>query len=392
MALLARSVTLSLAIAWALAALPTWADERPAPRDAAQNDQIARWIDELGSARFAVRERATRQLIEAGIAARDALAAAAAAPDAEVRVRAKTALSEVSAADFRNRLEAFAADYDGSQQRTLPCWDRFSDTFGGSIPARQLFVEMQRAEGELFETLAGDPQSASDALEERCRDIVRLATTNHGAGRVTLGTTASVLFIAAAPEVHVDDYLGAQFIPWLVHQTGFRKQAENSELAPMLRKLVGMWTSKPAAPGVAAESMKLAAFFELKSEAVTIARRLLADERSPGQARQNSLMLVGRYGDASDVTLAEKFLADATPCGNLQMPGIGRPVEFQLRDVALTVAVQLSGQKLGDYGYVYSLQQPANIFLPNTLIFPRTIERETALKKWSSWRSEHPAS
>ena len=137
--------------------------------------------------------------------------------------------------------------------------------------------------------------------------------------------------------------------------------------------------------------MKLAAIYELKSEAVAIARRMLGDERSPGQARQNALMLVGRYGDASDVTLAEKFLADVTPCGNLQMPGIGRQVEFQLRDVALSVAVQLSGQKLTDYGYVYTLPQAASIFLPKTLLFPRTQDRDKALKKWGEWRSEHPA-
>ena len=388
---LARTASGGLAIALALLVLPASADERPAPGDPAEADQIARWIHELGSERFAVRERASRQLIEAGIVAHDALAAAAADPDAEVRVRAKAALSEVSAADFRDRLEAFAADFDGKGQHTLPGWDRFSAIFGTSIVARHLFVEMQRSEGELFETLANDPEAASDALEQRCRSVVKLVTTNYGARHITLGTTASVLFIAAASEVHVDDYLGAQFIPWLVYQPSFHKEAQGTEMAPLLRKLVGMWTTKPAGPAVSAENMKLAAIYELKSEAVAIARRMLGDERSPGQARQNALMLVGRYGDASDVTLAEKFLADVTPCGNLQMPGIGRQVEFQLRDVALSVAVQLSGQKLTDYGYVYTLPQAASIFLPKTLLFPRTQDRDKALKKWGEWRSEHPA-
>ena len=198
------------------------------------------------------------------------------------------------------------------------------------------------------------------------------------------------MFAAAIPEVHVDDYLGAQFIPWLVHQANFVAQAGGGEQSPLLKKLVGLWVAKPAEPAVSAESMKLAALFDLKSESLTIARRLLADERSPAQVRQNALLLVGKHGDESDVPLAEKFLADATPCGNLQMPGIGRQVEFQLRDVALTAAVQLSGQKPRDYGFVYVMPAQVANFQSSLLIFARTQDRDVALKKWSEWRHAHP--
>src|SRR5262245_11407795 len=85
-------------------------------------DDIAGLVRDLGSEEFATREKATRRLLELGIATRDALLAAAADADAEVRARARAILATVSESDFRDRLEAFSADFDGRQKQTLPAW------------------------------------------------------------------------------------------------------------------------------------------------------------------------------------------------------------------------------------------------------------------------------
>ena len=192
--------TLTVAMLLAGAAL---ANEGPRPQDSTaagkqQQDQIAGWIRDLGSDSFAVRERATRELIEAGIASRDALTVAAADPDAEVRTRARAILATVFETDFRDRLEAFSADFDGSHRRTLPGWEAFSAHFGSGTLARQLFVDMQRAEPDLLESLVSGPKETSTALEARCRAIIQVATQSHSGGRVSLGTVASLLFVAGA--------------------------------------------------------------------------------------------------------------------------------------------------------------------------------------------------
>src|SRR6266702_7953238 len=95
-------------------------------------DRIAGLVRDLGAGSFIVRQRATRELTDLGIVARDALQAACHDPDAEVRVRARTILATVSESDFRIRLEAFAADYDGRQKVTLPGWEVFEASFGPS--------------------------------------------------------------------------------------------------------------------------------------------------------------------------------------------------------------------------------------------------------------------
>ena len=54
--------------------------------------------------------------------------------------------------------------------------------------------------------------------------------------------------------------------------------------------------------------------------------------------------------------------------------------------------MQLTGQNMGDYGYVAAQPHPTTVFQINTLIFAQPAQRDTALKKWARWRMEHPGS
>src|SRR5262249_54212544 len=62
-------------------------DQKPAP--AKDADEIAELVVQLGADLFAVRESASNQLVEKGIAAKPQLTAALESKDAEVRMRAK---------------------------------------------------------------------------------------------------------------------------------------------------------------------------------------------------------------------------------------------------------------------------------------------------------------
>jgi hypothetical protein len=349
-------------------------------------------IRELGSDSFAAREQAAHKLVDLGIAARDALLEASADPDAEVRMRARAILATVFESDFRDRLEAFSADHDGSHKKTLPGWEQFAASFGTGTLARQLFVDMQRAEPELLEALVKGGKPASEALDARCRGVIQQAAQTPPDGRLTLGTVASLLLVGASEGVSVDEQVGGQLFPWLIWQPVFQKNARESNRATMLKKLLGMWVLKDASPAASTENLKFAALFDLKIEGLNLAIRLLADQQSAAAAKANAILIVGKFGGPQQVSMIEKLLDDKTGCSSVQGTNPPRQFELQLRDVALAIVVRLTGQNLRDYGFQSVQPHPTTLFQVGTLTFSAPGVREAALKKWSRWRAEHPGS
>ncbi len=356
----------------------------------ASQDQIARLVRDLGSDKFTQRERATRELIELGIATREALVAASNDPDAEVRVRARAILATVSESDFRHRLEAFSADIDGSRKQTLPGWEQFAAQLGASQLSRQLFVEMQRAEPELLAEYSKGTKAASDALEARCHGLIQQIMQSQREGMVSLGTMASLLFVGSAEGVSVDEQISMHLYPWIFYQPGFRTNALAGLWSGTLKKLVGMWVVKDASPGATSQNLMFAASLELKAEVLGVSTRVLANPLNPASTRQVAILMLGRFAGKESLPTIEKLLDDTSNCGIVQANN--RQIEVQIRDVALAVLVHLTGQKLRDYGFLSAQHFPPTLFQVGTLTFTDPAQREAALKKWSQWRAEHPAS
>jgi hypothetical protein len=394
----ARAWGLSLAMA-TIAVFPcaAGANDAPAPRERVAagltpHDLVAQCVRQLGSDSFAVREQATSKLVELGMVARDALAEACNDSDAEVRARARDVLGLVQESDFRDRLEAFSADFDGSHKKTLPGWEQFSGSVGAGPRARQLFVEMQRAEPELLELLVAGGKPASEALETRCKSVVQQAIQTPPEGRMSLGTIASVLFVASAKTVNVDEQVNSQLVPWLISQPIFQKSAHSGESSPLLKQLLGVWVMKDSRSTAAAENLKYAVNFELKAESIELATRVLGDRQVTVTARPLALLMLGKFGGKQHMATIEKLLEDAASCGMVQAHNPSRQVEIQVRDVALAVLLHLTGQNLREYGYLAVQSNPITLFQVGTLVFSQPGNREAALKKWTRWRAEHPDS
>ena len=155
-------------------------------------DRVDQLIHQLGDSSFAVRQRASKQLVDIGIAGQPLLSEALADEDAEVRNRSAQVLTKVVEADFRARLEAFANDPLGKQEHSLPSWSRFRETFGADKVARDLFVDMQRAEPMLLDLLESNPKLAGEMLVLRMQSIlqtIQWPQLNGGAASVVpLGT------------------------------------------------------------------------------------------------------------------------------------------------------------------------------------------------------------
>ena len=361
-----------------------------ASNPAASPDRIQALVRQLGSASFAERERATRELTSLGIATREALTAVVNDRDAELRLRARSILAAVSESDFRDRLAAFSADYDGSQKQTLPGWEKFSAAFGGSHQARQLFVEMQQAEPALLEAYARGPKDTSDVLDDRCREL--LDQFMHVSSRdslLTVGTLAALLLAGSSEGVDIDEQLGVQLYTWMIYQPTFTKNAKSGMWSGMMKKLLGLWIVKDSAPSATVQNLIFAASYELKPEGLALAGKILANDAGTPQLRQFALLTIGRFGGKEHLAMVERHLNDVTNCGAIQVPNPPRQVDVQVRDVALGVLIHLTDQQVRDYGAVSVQSSPQSFFQVPALGFPDAAQREAGLKRWAQWRAEH---
>ena len=344
----------------------------------ASDQRVAVLVRDLGAPEFSAREEASRELLDLGIVAHDALLRATQSDDAEVRVRARRILVRVLESDFQDRLEAFAAHYEDAGEQSLPAWDLFSADYGTSRLARELFVEMQRAEPEMLAALAEGPKAAADALNRRTREIL----DGQRESLMQLGTLASLLFVGAAPDVKVDEDGCLHIYPYVVQSTYHRNH--KSPLWPsVLKKLVGRWIAKDTTPAMTNQNLILAATLELKSETLAIAGRVLDSDESPTGTRQIAILMISRFGDKPQIKQIEDLLEDATNCGTVQVEKPPHQVELQIRDVALAALLHMTGQDLKEYGYDSAQEYGPTVFQVGTLGFADAATREAALKKWS---------
>jgi hypothetical protein len=310
-------------------------------------------------------------------------------PDAEVRARARQVLNVVRETDFRLRLKAFESDTTGQLNHDLPSWDRFRREIGESREARDLFVAMQRAEANLLETLAENPKAAAARLPERCQVAQSaLYVQMHMQDElqfpiVTAGTVAALLFVAGAEEVHVDDQ-DAIYMDSIIHFPNFEEELRNGLQSQNCRRLLGRWIAKNVTPSIAMQNLTLAFNFELK-EGAELARRMLAANDGPVEAKPYALLAVGRFGTSEDVPLLERFFKDARVC--VRHRGGFREVQIQVRDFALAVALHLTQQELKPYGLTHVQNNAQMLFLPNTVWFADEAARDAAFQKWSDWQA-----
>ena len=305
----------------------------PAVTPTAAAEDAAALVADLGSPQFAQREKAARRLIRLGVSTRAALEQAAASDDAEVRSRAREILNTINEADFLSRLELFSADYDGSHKRSLPGWSQFAAQFGTSQLSRQLFVEMQRAEPELFEALAQGPKQATALLTQRTTEILE----SQRESLMSIGTLASLLFVGSADGVVVDEHMCQHLYPWVVQAT-FQRNPQSVMWTGMLKKLVGQWIVKDDTPATANQNLMIAASLELKPEALSLASRVLTPvdagqtnvRQVPTNARQMAILMVGRFGGPAHQAMLEKLLADQTSCGMVPTNKPPHQVELQM--------------------------------------------------------------
>lgn len=371
------------------------ADAEPASVQSATSPaaDAAKLVRQLGDQSYRRRQQAQRLLSEMGVSAKDALFAGSNDSDAEIRFRAGQLLKRVLELDFQRTLDSFVAstpeparaDSAGelSGDLVLPGWRRFRQQAGDNLPARRLFVEMQKAERELLAMSEARPAAAGELLELRCQQLQEeLQPADDEDEVLTLGSICALLFVAGDPGVDLSTQ-AATYVNNFSHQSPLQEAMRAGEYIEPLRSVLGGWVHRRFDDNmVTYQNMQLALHYNLR-EALEPAAALALRNDAPAHLRPYGVLAMGKLGGKEQLPALEPLLDDAT---EFTLHGRdNQQIRTQLRDVALAVMVHLSGQKLVDYGFDHFSLNPSWLFNPGSLGFSKPENREKALAKWRAW-------
>lgn len=371
-----RSLLLALVLGCLVSTCPSGLAAEPDPAAS----QLEALVRQLGADSFHVREEAARKLAAHGMAAMPALKAGLEHPDVEVKAKCRRLLAVLLDIELENRIRDFLAGGEKDSGPKFPCWTRFRKLVGEAKEARELFIQMLRAEGNLLDVAEREPKAAGQQLARVARELSTMASIGH-VNSLSLGTIAALYFVGSDPQVSVGDDTAIN-IYYLVYQPAAQQELKGGPHGDRVRAILGAWVSRPASPTTTFQNVMLAAQFDIK-EGVTAALELA---KNPDvQQKAVGIQAVGKLGSKDQIPVLEKLLTDSTPVSSQKEKGV--VLSTQVSDVALAALVHLSGQKFADYGFERIQTNPQFLFFPHSASFTDGAKRDAALKKWRDWQA-----
>lgn len=355
----------------------------PATTTSAFN-HIHQLIEQLGHPKFAEREAAARALLNIGLPAFGPLKEASQSPDAEIRFRAEKILAEVRQRDFHRRLQAFAANLDSDEDYDLPGWAEFRQQIGDTRIHRELFVRMQTDEPRLMQACEDGARAAGEALNIRALQLLQ-PTPSGTAQTVSLGTAAAMLFVAGMDEAPISDF-GASGVYRICMDAVVRAELSGGPHQQALRELMSHWILREGNADSNYQKLTLAMQYDLKA-GLTPAVQVLDQGAHPPHLRQQAMVAVAKFGDASHIPLLERYLTDETQYGTRRLDN-QKVVQTEMRDVALAALVALTKQEFADYGLGHVTAAPNFVFIPYSCGFETPEARQKALQRWRDYRAK----
>jgi hypothetical protein len=337
-------------------------------------------VEQLGDPDFTVRDRASQQLIQMGESALAAVRAGRTSPDPEIKFACKRILSMIEHRARELRYEAFLSA--STDVQPPGGWERFKRVAGEDKPARRLFVDMHRAEWDLLETLEESPEKMQQKFVQRCTNLVQASQMLRQ--QLSLGSVATILFLAGEDDLNAGDYLGSSIYTFC-YQSSFRTAMEGG-YKDSLRKVLGRWVASTTSRLTAYNGLMMAMRYELP-EGLVPAKRILEEAGMSHNYKQYALLAVGKLGVERDVTYLEKYMDDTMLCATVPRRGETPKYATQIGDVALAAAIHLSGQDVKEFGFEHAQKNTQLLFNANTLGFESDEERAEAKRKWREFRA-----
>jgi hypothetical protein len=357
--------------------------------EAALDSDRAALIRDLGASDYQVREEAARSLMAQGMAAEPALRQAMLQTDLEIRLRAGEILSRIQYNDLERRLSAFISGKDDQLGEKLVAWKQFQAVLGGDRPARELYVKLYRNENELLGAVDLPRDERERAYLARVERVQQELYGRVGGVRTppSADTIAALLLVAVQEEGALSIHAGIQTYSMLM-QPDVKKVVTTGDHAAQLEKLLGAWVARTIqSTSIARYGLMVALEYEMKDSTRDLARQLLADKNTSNSVLPYAALALGKYGEKSDVDRLEPLLENKNVCHTWHNGRFPDTIKIQVRDVALAVLVELTGQNHKEYGFDLLQRNSSTLFQIYTCGFVKNDDREKAVIKWRKWRS-----
>ncbi len=339
--------------------------------------QIARWVAALGDSNFRVREFAEKRLVRAGLATEPALSDAAESSDLEVRYRAQRVLEVVRQAHLDRLLVSFVEGGAITDESVLPCWAKFRELLGDEPHLRELYVGMLRSERRLLELCEQRPSGVAEVFR-RTSQAEELWSSHRLIELNSAETLPALLFVAGDPRVQLDER-SAELICSVWE---YSSEALDQFDRQAVKLLLSRWLEHPGSKIPTSSQLMLAARYQLSAGLKPAIEQLKASGKL--ELEYSAFVVLSQSGRIEHLPLLEKYFRKSRVCHYLELPS--REIAIECRDAALSTAVQLTGQKLDDYGFITADDPDTKLTVH---AFSNHADRGRAFKKWTAWAEKN---
>ncbi len=326
----------------------------------ASDEQIAGWVDSLGSRDFAIRERAASQLMAVGGAVLGRLREVAGTHgDPEVRIRAGEIVKQLTRGDLKVRIDAFLA----GKQVDFEGWTITQGILGDSAGVRELFVQMLKSHPDLAASMEGTPRDRAMALKKV------IAAVEHKIYQQRefpdSADAIALLLPTIDPNVPLDGGFEEILMAVLLKPAGGTLQRD-AQLAGPFRALLGRWI-----PRSSIKNRDEILFYGLSwqmGETGELARRTLGEVQQ-SETLVYALQAIAQFGGDRDVLLVAKLLDNKRPAAELGFAN-GKRLRTEVGDVAMATIARLMDVPLQKIGFAKESVDERFAFRADDLGFP----------------------
>lgn len=391
-------------LAFLLSAFPLTAraetDPNPArlAPTAEQAERAKELVGKLGDPVFRVRDDATRELRKLGRAALPALdETLQSTADPEVRNRCETLMPAIEEADLKARLECFLADTDRKYEHKLRFWPEFSKVTGDSTGARELFADILRSKVNRELVLSLDESKADLEKAVLARRMVLYNSIYRAVNGVRTpprpADVFALLFVESRVTVTNRSY--QYVIQNLLNQSPIREALVGDAGEPA-RRLLTHWMDSRTQYLDVYQAMQLAGSLNIKEIPVgKYAEKVLENAQSPTLYKMYALTTSARTMGKDALPILAKGMDDKTT-HNVTWFFNGERTQhaIQIRDIALTMSLLVTDQKIDDYGIEQrnrttglNISEAAK-FNYMYYAFPNEKARAAAFEKFRAWEAK----
>lgn len=347
-------------------------------------------VAQLGDKDYRDRERAAKELLDMGYAAKEAVLAGQKNPDGEISDRCHKLYPAIWRHDLEKRVQKFLDNPAANVPEDLPGAARWLKVAGDGKESRELYAEMVKAHPEPLLDAELNPERLREVYIDLMKTVYQRVNGRRPVGGPVERATPLdsevllFLFLGGAGDVrpNVAPGVSSSYYYLFLNSTYLSSKLPVAANAP-LRKLYAGWLEKERYTIALRQGLNIAAQHNVKECAPT-AIKVASDPRSVAYVRATAVLCFAKLGEKENLKDLDPFFNDKMQVAIVAVNGVQGSV--QMRDVALGAAIHLMGQNHADYGFE---RRPPSGMVTTTsytyYAFATDEKRDAAHAKWKEW-------